>query len=379
MQGNVLGQSGGNIGLNIFTQPNEPYKKDGIWIKTAEKKLYNKVQILNNFDYINSDYAQLEDIPSDRNNNSCATAVDTQIYIFPKSTSDKPYKYNALTNTYTQLADIPNVSMAYGAVAINTDIYLLGGGEDGINNVKYDTLTNTYTQLENIPYSNIRNGFYQGSAVVIGTDIYILGGGGDNGKNNIKYDTLANTYTRLNDLPKEFRSGSAVAVNNDIYILGGSNDKSNYKYDILTAEYTKLTDLPNYFSDGSAVAIDADIYLLGGSGFMTNYKYNPITDTYTQLENVPFDSDEGTSVAVGTDIHIVGGKNPIPYSQHYKFRTIKAIENKTIIIEVQDYGSVIALNKFLKIYPVSAKIYDDNALQDNNAYVGNGIEWRLLN
>ena len=57
MQGNVLGQSGSYTGLDIFTQPNEPTKKSGIWIKTAEKKLYNKVQILNNFDYINSDYA----------------------------------------------------------------------------------------------------------------------------------------------------------------------------------------------------------------------------------------------------------------------------------------------------------------------------------
>lgn len=67
------------------------------------------------------------------------------------------------------------------------------------------------------------------------------------------------------------------------------------------------------------------------------------------------------------------------YRKNYKYRTIKAIKDKTIIIEVQDYGIGISLSKLLKIYPVSAKIYDDNALQDNNAYVGNGTEWRLLN
>lgn len=162
-------------------------------------------------------------------------------------------------------------------------------------------------------------------------------------------------------------------------MFGGSNDKSNYKYDTVAEEYTQLNNMPHNFADGCAVTIDTDIYLLGGSGFMTNYKYNPITDTYTQLENVPFNSDEATSVAVGTDIHIVGGHSSTLFSQHYKFRTIKAIENKTIIIKVQDYGSEIALSKFLKIYPVDAKIYDNNALQNNNAYIGNSTEWRLLN
>ena len=36
---------------------------------------------------------------------------------------------------------------------------------------KYDTLTDAYTQITNIPYN-----FRDGSAVSIGTDIYLLGG-----------------------------------------------------------------------------------------------------------------------------------------------------------------------------------------------------------
>ena len=50
MQGNVLGQIGGSTGLNIFTQPNEPAKKDGIWIKTDKKYNYEKVQFSENYE-----------------------------------------------------------------------------------------------------------------------------------------------------------------------------------------------------------------------------------------------------------------------------------------------------------------------------------------
>ena len=41
--------SGGLAGLNIFTQPNEPTKKDGIWIQTNNQyeKIITDARILN--------------------------------------------------------------------------------------------------------------------------------------------------------------------------------------------------------------------------------------------------------------------------------------------------------------------------------------------
>ena len=112
MQGNVLGQTRSSTGLNIFTQPLEPSKKDGIWIKTDEKINYNEVQIVNNIE--------------------------------------------PLISSYTKLANIPWYFKKGSAVAIGTDIYLLGGNEgDGryIYNYKYDTVTNKYTKLKDIPYN----------------------------------------------------------------------------------------------------------------------------------------------------------------------------------------------------------------------------------
>ncbi|MDE5830492.1 MAG: hypothetical protein K2H53_02140, partial [Clostridia bacterium] len=60
---------------------------------------------------------------------------------------------------------------------------------------KYDTLTDTYTQLTNIPYF-----FFDGSAVAIGTDIYLFGGENTsnytNRYNAYKYDT-AETFEEI--------------------------------------------------------------------------------------------------------------------------------------------------------------------------------------
>ena len=187
MQGNILGQSGSSNGLNIFAQPNEPNKKDGIWIKTPEKYKYEKVRFVDDFGLTSSQYKKLTNIPFDFRNSS--------------------------------------------AVAIGTDIYLLGGGSSPYNyNYKYDTLTGSYTKLTNIPFE-----FQNSSAVAIGTDIYLLGGGSDhtNYKNNYKYNILTDSYTKLKNIPYNFYSGSAVAIKTNIYLLGGGyygNEVDAYVY-----------------------------------------------------------------------------------------------------------------------------------------------------
>ena len=125
-------------------------------------------------------------------------------------------------------------------MAIGTDIYLLGStfSSNRQNNYKYDTLTDNYTQLRSIPYN-----FYNGSVVAIGTDIYLLGGGSSsNSQRNYKYNTLTDSYTPLENIPYEFSDGSAVAIDTNIYLLGSSdssNRQNNYKYRIVTNTQNK--------------------------------------------------------------------------------------------------------------------------------------------
>ena len=139
------------------------------------------------------------------------------------------------------------------------------------NNYKYNTLTDTYTQLTDIPYD-----FSNGTAVVIGTDIYLFGsydnnsGSLDNVTKNYKYNTLTDTYTQLTNIPYAFYGGSAVAIGTDIYLFGSASSgdyRKAYKYNTLTDTYTQLTNIPYDFYGGVAVSINSieEIYLLGSS------------------------------------------------------------------------------------------------------------------
>ena len=153
MQGNVLGQSGSSNGLNIFAQPNEPNKKDGIWIKTPEKYKYEKVRFVDDFGLTSSQYKKLADLPSDFNTGS-AVAIGTDIYLV----GDRRYiyKYNAINNEYTKLTDIPSNCEAINVTKVGTNIYLLGG-ISSYYDYKYDILTDTYTKLSISPTYFLRS------------------------------------------------------------------------------------------------------------------------------------------------------------------------------------------------------------------------------
>ena len=133
------------------------------------------------------------------------------------------------------------------------------------NSLKLGKIVNNSGQIiekyevnTHIPYI-----FDCGSAVAIGTDIYLLGGISSSQKTNYKYDTTANTYTQMTNIPYGFYGGSAAAIGTNIYLLGGKNSDYNYKYDTTTNTYTKLLNIPYEFYSGSAVSVGTDIYLLG--------------------------------------------------------------------------------------------------------------------
>ena len=261
---------------NIFVQSTEPTSKDGIWLQTNDYTMSGVIAYQNtipNETWNTTKMAQVTDIPY-RFTYSSGTSIGTDIYLFGSTFSSdyrKAYKYNTLTDTYTQLTNIPYDFYRGAVVAIGTDIYLFGSLNNLNNNYKYNTLTDTYTQLTDIPYD-----FSNGTAVVIGTDIYLFGsydnnsGSLDNVTKNYKYNTLTDTYTQLTNIPYAFYGGSAVAIGTDIYLFGSASSgdyRKAYKYNTLTDTYTQLTNIPYDFYGGVAVSINSieEIYLLGSS------------------------------------------------------------------------------------------------------------------
>ena len=181
------------------------------------------------YDVQSNTYTKLTDAPYDIYDCS-AIAKDNDIYILG-GRYDYIYKYDTVNNEYIKLKqNFTDDSLMGGKAAlVDNDIYLFGNGQKGY---KYNILTNTFTEIERVPFDYIND-----TVVAINNDIFLLGssyGGVDEyvyGMYNYKYDTLTNTYKKLEDIPYDFVEGSTVAIGNDIYLLGGTSSANNvYKY-----------------------------------------------------------------------------------------------------------------------------------------------------
>ena len=355
---NIKPSSGGGDGssLNIFAQLEEPSIKKGIWLKAQIPYYFYQGSVV---------------------------AIGTDIYLLGGSGTarNNNYKYNTLTDTYTQLTSIPYEFIYGSAVAIGTDIYLLCGHSDYGYFYKYNTLTDTYTQLTNVPYAAKGT-----SAVAIGTDIYILGGYSTNTYSGLnycyKYDTLTDTWTRLSNIPYNFAYGSAISIGTNIYLIGGSySQQKNYKYDTLTNTYTQLTNVPINFEHGSGVSAGTDIYIFYDS---SSYKYNTLTDTYTQLTNIPNRFTSGGGVVIGTFIYLMGtGISPYNIVQVYALES-KTYTQNTVVISQGKFSNVgyeIELFSNTKdttppLYAFADAWFYGQSLETNiPTYYGDGTQW----
>lgn len=312
-----------------------------------------------------------------------AAALETDIYIFggynsgPSTGVKTAYKYDTLTNTYTQLADIPINYHDGGIALVNTDIYLIGSatGDTDNGNYKYDTLTNTYTKMTDVP---IRLTY--GKAIAINTDIYLF-----HSTYTYKYDTLTDTYTKLTDIPNSFLYGYIALVGTDIYLLGGGNSyNTNYKYNVLTDTYTKMTDIPYQFTNGRAVSIGTDIYLFGSGNSnynRYNYKYSTLTDTYTQLTDIPYGVYSCGIDIMNNNIYLFGGGVNPTKVQVLQFPSSDFDDNSVVLLNGSTYETQLFTNPLVddsvKYQFADVWFYTDNdgLITDIPTYYGDGTQW----
>ena len=381
MQGNILGQGGGSLtGLNVYTQIAEPSKKDGIWIKTEEtevdenitlpeilKNKYNKVETIDNVKMLQKGIYNIQE-DSPQSTYGCSIVnIGADIYLFGGVDNKKSaYKYNILTKKYTPLADIPVDFYLNTAVVVGTDIYLISGKAI----YKYNTTLNTYTSVLNAPISfNTHN-----CAVSIGTDIYLFGG---NDTKTYRYSTVENIYTPLADIPVEFSNGSITTDGENIYFFIKTYA---YKYNILTNTYIQLTNVPYFCYGSSAITFKEDIYIFGCAETNSNentiysLKYSKSGNNYTELLDLPIEVNHNETTLIGEEIYIFlqNGSTNIT-NKVYKYKIQNPINN-TVYIENGERLLKTKLSKMLEIYFSNAYIYN-NGILSYPVYYGNGQEW----
>ena len=214
-----------------------------------------------------------------------AVALNNEIHILGTagdgSYTKAHYKWNG--TSWTSVSTLPYNFYRGSAVVLNNEIHILGSESDSTASQKHYKWNGTkWTSVGTLPYN-----FYRGSAVVIDDDIYILG--------SAYYYNSAYTYATYiqrfkktawsggigQSLKKVFFDGCAVALNGEIYILGCGNSSANKQFyknrygKYITGyacENTKLYIPYNQYFYTSNLETNGDVITVTETGYI-NFKY----------------------------------------------------------------------------------------------------------
>lgn len=161
----------------------------------------------------------------------------------------------AITNPYSVEKvgnDIGTPFRSGAAATVGDYIYVFGGrsSSGALNTIyRFDTRDNSFTLL-NTTLAGVN---FATTAVAVGTDIYILGGYGTAYYNTIqKFDTTTETISTITTtLPSARSNVMAIALGTNIYFAGGLNASDTgtlYKFDTVAGTITSVFSNSSYFS-----------------------------------------------------------------------------------------------------------------------------------
>lgn len=200
----------------------------------------------------------------------------------------------------------------------------------------------TWGLLANITMNGVDFPRQEGSAALVGSDIYYLGGVIPVNTSTTAVQTIAtvskysiphDTWTIVAPMPDACNHCNVGVVNGKIYVLGGMNvtalgdptfwnaTGSSAVYDPITNVWTKLPDVPAGRAVGSAatMVVGETIYLPGGllNTNLTNDEegtvdlfssYNTVTKQWTVLPTLPAPRDHAGKGVFGNTLYILAGR-----------------------------------------------------------------------
>ncbi|MDP9173916.1 MAG: carbohydrate-binding protein [Planctomycetota bacterium] len=261
------------------------------------------------------------------NDGQLSTTANTTVTVNP-----------AVNNTFSwkKMASLPHGGSDEGqAAVVNGKIYNFGGYINdtyaaSLETDVYDPATNTWTQLANMPEKLTHAG-----AIVDGTTIWLIGGfiGLETAPATThvwKYDTVANTWTAGPSLPTGMGTGAVTLVGRTIHVISGltldaSNNPVNttehYTWNLDTStSWGNAAPMPNPRNHVGSVTLNGKIYVVGGQdrlnevngGLATVSVYDPATDIWTNVASLPqpVSHEINSTLVYQGKILVVGGETP---------------------------------------------------------------------
>lgn len=250
------GYGGGKGKINIFTKPDEPLTKEGIWIQTPEAFNYSR-----NLGITNSLYTKLLDVPYPRNDSKATgtpTAVGNVIYLFGGQNGVNVTNisaYNTVDNTWfkeTNLTTIPTTGYGVDAITVGNKVYYWNSVNS--TNAGYFAYSFDYTTKEVVELTRPTNCYYATIQYYNGK-IYAIGGSTaytytSFNTNVQEYNISTNTWTNKSTIPRNMAFSVSELINGKIYIFGGYSASSTVSnvvniYDIANNTWSIGTNSPN--------------------------------------------------------------------------------------------------------------------------------------
>ena len=249
-------------------------------------------------------WTQLPNLPQvTRYVGSVYSKYENLLYVFRGAGYYDFWKYDIAQNKFLEPSEHP-IGTNSGTDLIYNNGYLYaarGGNTAGF--YRYGISSNTWAQIADLPnratdptpqvtFNDANRG------VGVSSFIYYMRGAsgatGTSAQTFIRYNTVDNTWTYLADVPATTGSGSAMVYPGSgdyIYVTRGQGTRTFYRYNMALNTWSTLPDMLDNSEaiTGSAMATDGTyIYLMPGYGQTLMTKFNIGTTTWSQVGSMPF-------------------------------------------------------------------------------------------
>jgi N-acetylneuraminic acid mutarotase len=253
--------------------------------------------------------------------------IDGKIYVvggYITGTLDTLFSYDPLSDTWQTLANLPSPRVHGGTIAEEGKLYVAGGRiEEGAEIWWYGDLyaytpgTNTWDELADMPEKRCCGGMaaWQGK-------LYYAGGSDENDVKTdtvYEYDTISDTWTLLTTLPEARNWVGAAVVDGILYVVGGemaSGEPANtmWAYDHTQDTWYAKAPLPvaQWGLEESTKSYNGKIYVLGGyylgGGMLRDVEvYDPLSDSWEMLPDLPKERTGVAAAVLDGELHAIGG------------------------------------------------------------------------
>lgn len=392
----LAGGSGGSgtgdgTSLNIFTQPNEPDIKDGIWVK--KMNTHKKIVVDNRISSEGEWSDIITDCPISIGHSSRPVFYGNDIV----SVSDNGTGMYAFDGTsWTKIADQPPIGTRCTPMVLNETLYVLGGNgglyDQGIEYGKGFCKWNgtSWTGSTSLPFDfNNQLGFavYNGYMYCLEPDY-----------TNIKtylWRSNGNGFTKVSTINCVVMDGEAFVYNNKIYWVMSyyTNNSSGSAYSdaygvlctcngstiTLNVGNTPITSTSSTGSLISATAYDEYVHSIFSIGGYKHYKYDG--STWTNMFSMP---GSMWLCPFNTRLYAFGETQRMYFS-----KTHEKYDPHTLVLQISDShdgpyqtaiinaSSVITgeNNRFVSNFDDAFFIGEDGIDTTDPIYYGNGTQW----